>query len=113
MGDTELVSAKLDTLHNKISGLETSMQKLADAVVQIARLEVQMANNAESIKRAFDAIEKMHFVMAEHMRTSDERMKDLELAQPVQKLVSGWVLAWIAGAVGLFGGAVASTVLMK
>lgn len=113
MGDTEMISAKLDTLHDKVCGLEDSMEKLADAVVQIARLEVQMAGNSESIKRAFDAIEKMHSSMADHMRTSDERMKALELNQPVQKLVTGWVLAWIAGAVGLLGGAVAAVVLIK
>lgn len=111
MGDSEMLGAKLDNLVDKVAGMESNMTRLADAMVQLARLEVQFANNSEAVKRAFDAIEKLHTLMSQHIESADERMRLIEEAQPVQKLVSNWVLAWIAGVVGLLGGAVAAKVL--
>lgn len=102
--DNENIAAKLDVLNSRVGGIETTMDKLADAVVQIARLEVAMANNSEAVRRSFDAIEKLNLHLDDHSRIADERIRKLEEAAPVNKLVSGWVLSWLAGAGGLAGG---------
>lgn len=113
MGDVELLAVKMDALHDRMTGIEAAIVKVADAMERIARLEERLAAHNDAMRRAFDAIDRNSQDMTEHFRAADERMKALENAQPVQKLVTGWVLAWIAGAVGLLGGAVAAVVLIK
>ncbi len=70
-----------------------------------------MAGTGESLSRAFDSIEKMSDSINAHSKIMDERIKRLEESAPISKLVSGWVLAWIAGVIGLVGGAVAMKIL--
>lgn len=109
-GDEHLDS-RLVRIESGLTRLEESVAKLADAMIQVARLEVTLSHNGDSIKRAFDAIEKISQHLERHEELSDLRLKKLEEAQPVQRLISGWVLAWIAGAVGILCGAIAMRVL--
>ena len=84
--------------------LRTSMAKLADAMVSIARIEVTQAQHADAFNKVFASLR-------EHENESEKRFKVLEEAAPISKLISGWVLAWVAGAVGLVGGAVSMKIL--
>jgi chromosome segregation ATPase len=111
MGEQDVLATKLDSMSQRMGSIENTMNKLADAMVQVARLEVQMAGTGQSLNRAFDSIEKMSESLSTHSHIMDERIKKLEESAPVAKLVNGWVLAWIAGVVGLVGGAVAMKVL--
>ncbi len=111
MSETDVLSAKIDGVAGRMANIEATMGKLADAMVQVARLEVKMAGTGESVNRAFDSIEKMSDALTAHSQIMDERIKQLEESAPISKLISGWVLAWVAGAVGLVGGAVAMKVL--
>jgi hypothetical protein len=111
MSEADVLSVKMDSVAVRMASIEQTMGKLADAMVQVARLEVKMAGTGESLNRAFEAIEKMSGSLNDSARLMDARMKRLEEAAPISKLVSGWVLAWVAGAVGLVGGAVAMKVL--
>ncbi|NWG76622.1 MAG: hypothetical protein HXY24_18805 [Rubrivivax sp.] len=110
MAENNVVEVRLGNIEKGLNRLEAAVQKLTEAMVQVARLEVQLAHNGEAVQRAFDAIAAMSERMSHHEQTADSRLKALEEAAPVQKLVSGWILAWIAGAVGLVGGAVAMKV---
>ena len=109
--DLGVLNAKLDTLHGRIGSMESSLSKLAEAMVSIARLEVRLAGNGDAVNRAFESIEKLSTELERHSFVMDERIKKLEETAPINKLISGWVLAWIAGAVGIVGGAVASKVV--
>jgi len=111
MSETDVLSAKIDGVAGRMVNIEATMGKLADAMVQVARLEVKMAGTSESVNRAFDSIEKMSDSLNTHSQIMDERIKRLEESAPISKLISGWVLAWVAGVVGLVGGAVAMKVL--
>lgn len=95
-----------------LSRLETSVEKLTDAMVQLARLEVQLANNGEAVHRAFEAIEKLSAHLDRHEQSADARLRALEETAPVNKLVTGWVLSWIAGAGGLVGGVAIGVIYM-
>lgn len=110
MGEDQ-IDTRLNRIESGLTRVEVSVAKLADAMVQVARLEVSLAHNGEAINRAFVGIEKLNARLEKHEEDADVRIKKLEENQPVQKLVSGWVLAWIAGAVGLFCGMVAAKVL--
>ena len=107
----EYLDSRLVRIESSLTRLEESVAKLAEAMVQVARLEVSLAHNGSAIERAFASIEKISQHLDKHAEVSDARFKALEEAQPVQKLVSGWVLAWIAGAVGLLCGAAAMKIL--
>jgi response regulator RpfG family c-di-GMP phosphodiesterase len=108
---TDELNAKLDMLHARMSTMELTLAKVSDALVSIARIEERMQANSEALSRAFEANHKLAEALSKHEHLADERMRKLEEVAPVHKLVSGWVLAWIAGAVGLLGGVVASKVL--
>ena len=82
-----------------------------EAMVSIARLEVRLANNGDAVSRAFESIDKISGELGKHSMQMDERIKRIEETAPINKLISGWVLAWVAGAVGLVGGAVVAKVL--
>ena len=111
MGDNEALATKVDMIHSEVVAMKTSMEKLADAMVQIARLEVTQATHSQAIERVFEGLNKLNSRLEHHEMVSDNRIKGIEQTQPVQKLVSGWVLAWVAGVIGLVGGAVAVKIL--
>lgn len=105
------LSAKIDLLHARMSTMESTLAKVSDALVSIARIEERMQANSEALSRAFESVHKLTEALHRHEASSDERMRKLEEVAPVHKLVSGWVLAWIAGAVGLLGGIVIHKIL--
>jgi len=111
VSESDILSTKLDGVSLRMANIEATMSKLADAMVQVARLEVKMAGTGESVNRAFDSIEKMSNALNSYSEIMDERIKKLEESAPISKLISGWVLAWVAGVVGLVGGAVAMKIL--
>lgn len=100
----EVIDRRLNGIEIGLTRLEASVEKLTDAMVQLARLDVQLANNGEAVRRAFEAIEKLSEHLESHEQSSDMRLRKLEEAAPVNKLVTGWVLSWLAGVGGLAGG---------
>ena len=108
---TDDLNAKLDMLHARMSTMELTLAKVSDALVSIARIEERMQANSEALSRAFSAVQSLTEALHKHETVVDERMRKLEEVAPVHKLVSGWVLAWIAGAVGLLGGIVIHKIL--
>ena len=111
MADPEVLAAKIDGMADRMVNIENTMGRLAEAMVQIARLESNMSNTGESIKRAFESISALASAIEHNTTALDARIRPLEDNAPVSKLVNGWVLAWIAGVVGLIGGAVATKIL--
>ena len=101
---TEIVREMKAEMREELSELRASMAKLADAMVSIARIEVTQAQHAEAFNRVFNALHA-------HESDAEKRLRALEEAAPVGKLVNGWVLAWVAGIVGLVGGAVVMKIL--
>lgn len=110
MTTTEELTIRLSRIEDGQARTEVALQKLTEAVVQVARLEVALTHNGEAINRAFSTIEKLADRFEAHMENSDARLKNLEEQAPVSKLVNGWVFAWIAGGVGTVCGAVAMKV---
>lgn len=102
-------------VRSEMSELRASMTRLADAMVSIAKIEVVQSQHAEAFGRVFRALEEYKKGADERLREHEEeaakRIGRLEEQAPVSKLVSGWVLAWVVGAVGLLGGVAAAKVL--
>lgn len=107
----DTIDRRLSQIESGLTRTEAALAKLTEAMVQVARLEVALTHNGQAIERAFGSIEKLAGKLERHIDDADTRLRHLEESQPVQKLVSGWVLAWVAGAVGLLCGAVAMKIL--
>lgn len=110
MTTTEELTIRLSRIEDGQARTEVALQKLTEAVVQVARLEVALTHNGEAVNRAFNAIEKLIDRFEAHVESSDTRLKVLEEQAPVSKLVNGWVFAWIAGAAGLLAGVAAAKI---
>lgn len=106
MTTTEELTIRLSRVEEGQSRIENALERLTEAVVQVARLEVALTHNGEAINRAFGTIDKLSAKLDAHTEISDGRFKSLEENAPVSKLVNGWVFAWISGAIGILCGLV-------
>jgi|GEM_PF-6319213 len=111
MTDPDLVIvSKLDNLQDKVSKMEKAIERLADAMVQIARMEVLVSNQSEDITRAFSEIHELGQRLDKHFVAADDRLRALEDANSVHKLVSGWVVTGVSSLLAALGGAVLALV---
>ncbi|MFV5212781.1 hypothetical protein ACLIIZ_03520 [Azonexus caeni] len=79
-----------DRLHADVRNLREEVGEVKNLLERLVRLEERHANTANALERAFSALAKI-----------DGRVRKLELAQPVQRLATGWVTnaAWAAAGV--------------
>lgn len=96
MTDTGVLAAKIEMLHSDIVDMKGALAKLSDAITKLALVEERQAQTAEALERAFKVIGKL-----------DDRMTELEKAQPKQKETSVWVdrfILWsVMGVLGFIG----------
>jgi hypothetical protein len=97
MADPDVLAAEIRAMREDMHEVKLTMRQVADALVQLARLEERHTTVAAALDRAFAAISKI-----------EGRVRSLETAQPVQKLTSSWM---IDAAKFLAGGVVATLVL--
>ncbi len=110
----DAIRARIEAIQTDMGEVKNTLAKLADAMVQIARLEERQANHSASMDRAFGSIatlsdqlrlhaednkcrfDEMSMNCASHRTTCvhglDARFKPLEDERPVGRLVNRWVL---------------------
>ena len=86
----ELVAAKLESLHSDVGEIKSSVNRLSEAVVQLALVEERLATSQASLGRAFKAIERI-----------ENRLAALEKSQPHTSAMANRVenAIWALGAV--------------
>ena len=94
----ELVAAKLETLHADVGEIKSSVNRLSEAVVQLALVEERLATSQASLGRAFKAIERI-----------ESRLLAVEKSQPHATAMANR----IENAVWALGAVVAVVVLKK
>lgn len=93
MTDTGVLAAKIEMLHSDIVDMKDAIAQLSQAITKLAIVEERQTQTAEALERAFKLIGKL-----------EDRMSDLEKAQPKQKETSAWVDRFILWAVmGVMG----------
>lgn len=93
MTDTGVLAAKIEMLHSDIVDMKDAIAQLSQAITKLAIVEERQAQTAEALERAFKLIGKL-----------EDRMSDLEKAQPKTKETSAWVDRFILWAVmGVMG----------
>lgn len=89
MSDTEVIKEQMVGVREDIGEIKGALSRVADALERLARLEERHATVASALDRAFGAIKSI-----------DLRLKVVELAQPVQRLTSGWIVTAVAAGAG-------------
>ena len=88
-----VLSVKLEALHNDVSEVKTALNKLSEAITKLALVEERQVQTAEALERAFKAIGKI-----------EDRLSTLEQKQAAQTPKYTEVAKWVdRGLVGLAG----------
>ena len=102
-----------DTFHTDvrryISKMDDALEKIADALVKIARLEERHQETRESLGRMGDRMAKSDDIQAAHtvqLATISEQLKPLSEART-------WIISGVLAVVGLVGVAVVGLVVVK
>ena len=88
MTDSNVLAAKLEMLHSDFGDVKATLAELSKAIAKLALVEERQAQTAEAMERAFRLIGKL-----------EDRMSELEKAQPKTKETSAWVDRFIYGIV--------------
>ncbi len=80
MTDPQLLTHRLDTLHEDVGEVKSALKELANAITKLALIEERQTQAAAAQERAFGAIERI-----------EERVAALEMQVPANKRVSVWV----------------------
>lgn len=90
--DTRMLSAKLETLHEDVGEIKTSLNKLADAITKLALVEERQAESAKALERAFKALEKL-----------ESRVSAIEIKMPEADKANKWIDRAIWAALATIG----------
>ena len=91
-GLIEVIAVRLDNLHADVSGMQEVLKELATAVTKLAVIEERQQQAAQSLERAFKALEKVKV-----------RLGTIEKSQPLQQQSSDWVTKGVWAVIGLVG----------
>lgn len=86
----DVLTFKLEALHQDVTEVKASLDKLSDAITKLALVEQQQNQIASSLERAFKAIGKI-----------EDRLTAIEQVQPQSTETAKWVdrgLVALAGA---------------
>lgn len=86
----DVLSIKIQTLHEDVGEMKSALNKLTDAVTKLALLEERQLHAAAAQERAFSAIERV-----------EQRLLKLEEYLPNAKRTSVWVDRAVLFVIGL------------
>lgn len=113
MSDDGVSAEALSAIRDDMREVKDALKEMSAAVLRLAVLEERHQTVAAALDRAFGAISKLGDRVREIEQALPDgaasRLRDLEQAQPVQRLTSGWV----TGGVGVVAGALFMAVLKK
>ena len=89
MASEDVLKVKLEVLHSDVVEVKTALNELSKAITKLALVEQQQNQTAQALERAFKAISKI-----------EDRLSNLEQAQPKTKETSEWVDRIILAIVG-------------
>jgi len=93
------LSEKMDGIASDVQELKSQISSLSSSLERLARIEERHNNHSAALERAFNNIKEM-----------DDRVKSIEVQEPITKLVRGWVIGGVIGVVSMV--AISSGTLM-
>lgn len=92
MADIEVLATKLEHLSEGVDRMESILAQMSESLNKLAIVEERQATTAETVRRLYDKLD-----------TLEERLRTLEIAEPIQSQTSQWIINGVWGIVGAIG----------
>lgn len=92
MADIEVLATKLEHLSEGVDRMESILAQMSESLNKLSIVEERQATTAETIRRLYDKLD-----------TLEERLRTLEIAEPIQSQTSQWIINGVWGIVGAIG----------
>lgn len=92
MADIEVLATKLEHLSEGVDRMESILAQMSEALNKLSIVEERQATTAETVRRLYDKLD-----------TLEERLRTLEIAEPIQSQTSQWIINGVWGIVGAIG----------
>lgn len=105
MSDAEsfaAISEQVRAMAADVVEIKQQVATLTSSLERLARMEERQLNYSSAMGRLFET-QKEH----------DNRIKTMEMQEPIAKLVHKWVILGVLGVVGMFGMNLVTTVMSK
>ena len=89
MADIEVLATKLEHLSEGAARMESVLAQMAESLNKLSIIEERQATAAETIRRLYDKLD-----------TLEERLRTLEIAEPIQSQTSQRIINGVWGIVG-------------
>ena len=91
-----------EAIRSDVSEIKREVEALSKSFERLARLEERQDGQKDAVARAFTKVEAL-----------DDRIKKIEVQEPVAKLVQKWVIMGVIGVVSIFGLQLAAVVFQQ
>lgn len=88
----QVLAERMDGIGRDIVEIKDDLKSIVAGMERIVRLEERYDNHGKALERSFAAITGL-----------EGRMKTLEAQEPINKMVSKWVMTGVIGIVGILG----------
>lgn len=92
-----VLAHKVDAIHADVGEMRAVLHDLTNAIIKLALVEERQSQFAIAQERAFKVLEKIEIKFED----LSERVSVLEVAEPMQKQTSTWIMAAVWGAAGI------------
>ena len=92
MADIEVLATKLEHLSEGFDRMESILAQMSESLNKLSIVEERQAATAETVRRLYDKLD-----------TLEERLRTLEIAEPIQSQTSQWIINGVWGIVGAIG----------
>lgn len=92
MADIEVLATKLEHLSEGVDRMESILAQMSESLNKLSIVEERQATTAETVRRLYDKLD-----------TLEERLRTLEIAEPIQSQTSQWIINGVWGIVGAIG----------
>lgn len=100
MADIEVLATKLEHLSEGVDRMESILAQMSESLNKLSIVEERQATTAETVRRLYDKLD-----------TLEERLRTLEIAEPIQSQTSQWIINGVWGIVGAIGAYLVSKLL--
>lgn len=92
MADIEVLATKLEHLSEGVDRMESILAQMSESLNKLSIVEERQTTTAETVRRLYDKLD-----------TLEERLRTLEIAEPIQSQTSQWIINGVWGIVGAIG----------
>lgn len=100
MAGDEVLSVRLDLLHEDVGEIKTALGKLSDAITKLALVEQSQLQTTAALERAFNAIERVEMRLE---KLEESSVKNSESSKWVDRAAGAVITALVAAALKAIG----------